>query len=271
MMILRSAVALKYYRGLYCLLLVLVSKFLSGQEKLPYHLIAHRGGVVDSIRAENSLASLEAAWQQGFKMVEIDVRLTRDKELVIHHDNNFQRYFGDPRKVADMTWHEISQLKSGNHRVLKLEEALQYCSGKLQVMIDNKISGNDTLVWNNLFALLKQYNLYDGALTIGTSESTDFFRGRIRLSCTRRQLEDNMKRPDYNPAHYYLFGSDLSAEDVRWAKENNIQAVGVVNKWVFLRNNASPHEIEKQILDLKKTGLEWFQIDSEYLPYFTTL
>lgn len=269
-MILRSVAALKYFLVLYGLLPAFASKPLTAQEKLPYRLIAHRGGVVDSTRAENSLASLEAAWQQGYAMVEIDLRLTKDGKLIIHHDNHFQRYFGDPRKVADMTWQEISRLSNGNHRVLQLEEALQHCSGKLKVMIDNKITGNDTLVWNKLFALLKQYNLYDSALTIGTSASTDFFRGKIKLSCTRQQLEDNMKRPDYHPAHYYLFSSDLSGEDVQWAKENNIQAVGVVNKWIFLSAGNTTGETEKKILDLKRTGLQWFQIDSEYLPYFTT-
>ncbi len=237
-------------------------------QQLPYYLIAHRGGVVDSLKTENSLASLEAAWQQGFKMVEIDLRLTKDKELIIHHDNNFQRYFGDSRKVSDMTWQEISMLKTATHRVLKLEEALQFCSGKMQVMIDNKVPGNDTLVWKKLLDLLKQYDLLENALTIGTDESTDFFRGKIKLSCTRRQLEENMQRSDYAPTHYYLFGSDLSAADVKWAKQHGILAVGVVNKWVFLRNNIPPDKVKKQILELKNTGLTNFQIDSEYLPYF---
>lgn len=251
-----------------CLLLIGNSLWVSAQEKLPYYLIAHRGGVVDSLKAENSLASLEAAWQQGFTMVEIDIRLTKDKALIIHHDNNFQRYFGDARKVSDMTWQEISVLKNNGHRVLRLEEALQYCSGKLQVMIDNKIPGNDTIVWHQLLSLLKQYNLLENALTIGTEASTDFFRGKIKLSCTRQQLEENMKRPDYHPTHYYLFGSGIPATDVLWAKQHNILAIGVVNKWVFLRNNTPADEIKKQILTLKNTGLTHFQIDSEYLPYF---
>jgi len=252
---------------LLCLALIILPIAARGQQKSPYYLIAHRGGVVDSARAENSLASLEAAYRQGYKMVELDMRLTRDGKLIIHHDNNFEKYFGDKRKVSEMTWQEITVLR-GNHRVLKLEEALQYCSGKMQVMIDNKIPGNDTVVWNRLIRLLDRYHLLDSALMIGTGASTEFFTGKIRLSCSRKQLEANRKRADYIPDHYYLFGNDLTKEDIQWATQHGILPVGVVNNWIFTRNSTSKNDIEKQISDMKKSGLLYFQIDSEYLPYF---
>ncbi|HRQ50330.1 MAG TPA: glycerophosphodiester phosphodiesterase family protein, partial [Agriterribacter sp.] len=180
-----------------------------------YYLIAHRGGVVDSNRAENSLPAIKAAIEHGYKMVEIDLRLTKDSVLIIHHDMNFKRYFGVDKPVAEMTWGEISTLQSNTgSRVLQFEEALQYCSGKIDVMIDNKIKGNDTALFGNVVALLKKYGLQKGALMIGTEESTDFFTGRIKLSCTRKQLEENMLKPGYSPSHYYLFGNELSRDDV---------------------------------------------------------
>ena len=51
-----------------------------------YFLIAHRGGVVDSARAENSLPALEEAARHGFNMVEVDLRVTKDGVLIINHD-----------------------------------------------------------------------------------------------------------------------------------------------------------------------------------------
>ena len=136
-------------------------------------------------------------------------------------------------------------------------------------MIDNKIQGNDTLVWNRLLALLKEYNLQETALMIGTGASTEFFTGKIKLSCTRQQLEANMKKPGYRSDNYYLFGNDLSAEDVQWSGLHNILPVGVVNKWIFQRQNASPEKIRQQIEKLKSSGLVYLQMDSDYLPYFT--
>lgn len=236
-----------------------------------YFLIAHRGGVVDSNRAENSLPALEAAVGHGYEMVEVDLRVTKDGELIIQHDPDFRKYYGVNLRVTEMTWAEISKLRSnrGGSRVLRFEEVLQYCSGKIQLMIDNKIEGNDTVLFHRVVNLMKKYNLQSQALMIGTDESTGFFTGKIKLSCTRQQLEDNMLKPGYNPTHYYLFGADLTKDDVDWAKKKNIMAVGVVNEWRYKRSKATAEEIKKDIQRLKDTGLKYFQIDSIFEHFFT--
>src|SRR6185312_17185156 len=77
-----------------------------------YFLIAHRGGVVDSTYTENGLPALLAAKQRGYKMVEVDLRMTKDSVLIVQHDANFKKYYGVNRAVTDMTWQDISSLKS---------------------------------------------------------------------------------------------------------------------------------------------------------------
>ena len=234
-----------------------------------YYLIAHRGGVVDSTKAENSLPALKAAIERGYKMVEIDMRLTKDSVLIIHHDMNFKRYFGLDKQVSEMEWKDIKKLRSNTgSRVLKFEEALQYCSGKVEVMIDNKIKGNDTALFGRVIAILKNYRLQKAALMIGTDESTDFFTGKIKLSCTRKQLEENMLKPGYSASHYYLFGAELTGDDVEWSRRNNILAVGVINAWRYRRSANPAAEAEKDAQRLKATGLDHFQIDSEFERFF---
>ena len=243
------------------------NKKMQGQN---YLLIAHRGGIVDSTNAENSLPAMQAAAERGYAMVEIDLRLTKDSILIIQHDANFKRYYGNERLAIEMSWEEISRLRSDKNKskVLSFEEALQFCSGKLGVMIDNKIAGNDTILFSKVIALLKKYNLHKNALMIGTGESTPFFTGKIKLSCTRKQLEENMQKPGYDAANYYLFGADITKDDVAWAKKNSIMAVGVVNEWRFKRSRATQNDIQKEIQGLKDTGLLYFQIDSQYEDYF---
>lgn len=235
-----------------------------------YYLIAHRGGVVDSNRAENSLPALEEAVKQGYDMVEVDLRLTKDNELIIQHDPDFRKYYNVNRRVTEMTWPEISKLRSnsGGSHVLRFEEVLQYCSSKIQLMIDNKIAGNDTILFQRVVDLMRKYNLQSQALMIGTDESTGFFTGKIKLSCTRQQLEENMQKPGYNPSNYYLFGADLTKEDVEWAKKNNIMTVGVVNEWRYKRSKATEDMISADIQRLKDTGLKCFQIDSMFGHFF---
>jgi hypothetical protein len=81
-------------------------------------------------------------------------------------------------------------------------------------------------------------------------------------------LEENMLKPGYAPAHYYLFGADLTKDDVEWAKQNNIMAVGVVNEWRYKRSKASEEQIAQDIQRLKDTGLKCFQIDSMFGHFF---
>jgi len=140
----------------------------------------------------------------------------------------------------------------------------------MQVMIDNKIAGNDTLMFSQVIRLLKKYNLLEQALMIGTDESTPYFTGKIKLSCTRQQLEDNQKKPGFKPRHYYLFGGtdSMTAEDVAWANRQGIMVVGVVNRFHYRDAKNSEEAIAADVETLKSWGVKNFQIDSEFSRYF---
>lgn len=234
----------------------------------PYTLIAHRGGVVSETAPENSLAALDEAISRGYYMVEIDMRLTKDSVLITQHDPHFKKYFNTNELVSDMNWEQIKALSHPTgYRVMLLEEVLAYCEGKIQVMIDNKISGYDEKLFSKVVELLQKYGLDKEALMIGTTASTEFFTGKIKLSCTRHQLEQNQLRADYTSENYYLFAGDISAEDAHWAKENNIMTVAAVNAFTFPKDNMMRAAKERTEL-LKANGLLIFQIDSVFEPYF---
>jgi glycerophosphoryl diester phosphodiesterase len=234
----------------------------------PYTLIAHRGGVVEVDAPENSMAALQRAIDRGYYMVEIDMRLTKDSVLITQHDSHFRKYFGIDRLVSDMTWEEIQSLKDqSGYRVLLLEEVLAFCYGKIQVMLDNKIAGMDEKLFTEVVNLLKKYNLDKEALMIGSSASTAFFTGKIKLSCTRSQLEANQNREDYNPDHYYLFARDLSKADVDWANEQGIMVVAALNSFTFPEESlmeAARHKTN----ELKENGVTCFQIDGIFEDFF---
>ena len=48
-------------------------------------LVAHRGGVITPDAPENSLAAIRLAAEQGYDMVELDVREAKDQEPVLFH------------------------------------------------------------------------------------------------------------------------------------------------------------------------------------------
>ena len=238
----------------------------------PYFLIAHRGGVVDSSRAENSLPALQEAARRGYRMIEIDMRLTKDRVFIIQHDADFSRFFGKDQAVADLTWPEIQQFSSDRQGsgVLSLEEAFRRCEGKLEVMIDNKVPGNDTVLFAQVVRLLQKYHLDQHALMIGTEASAPYFMGKIKLSCTRQQLEDYKKKPGFQSRDYYLFeGPDrLTQEDVAWARKEGIMTVAAVNR-PYRPSETYWQDAMKFIEHCKRWGVRYFQIDSEFDSAFT--
>ncbi|MBE9601592.1 glycerophosphodiester phosphodiesterase family protein [Pedobacter sp. MC2016-24] len=231
------------------------------------HLIAHRGGIVDSTSAENSKEALERAIDRGYWMVESDLRVTKDGVLITYHDQTFKRSFGLDSAVTDMTWEQIRRLKSAKgYQVMLFEDLLRLSKGRIGIMIDNKIRGNDNVLFAKVINLLKRYDLYKNALMIGTEESAAFFTGKIKLSCTRSQLETNMRKPGYRSSDFYLFSGDISRNDVLWAKKHKILAVGVLNAWAIKSPDAD-HVASQKANQLLAAGLSHFQIDSvfEYL------
>mgnify|MGYP002303274396 CR=1 FL=1 len=92
-------------------------------------VVAHRGNW--SIAPENSLAAIDSAIRMKVDIVEIDIRKTKDGQLVLMHDDTVDRTTNGTGKVKDKTLAEIKQLrlkdKDGRlteHTVPTLEEAL---------------------------------------------------------------------------------------------------------------------------------------------------
>lgn len=80
-------------------------------------IIAHRG-VTYSGLPENSLPAFQAAVDEGYDGVELDVRLTRDKELVVFHDIRLERLTMEGRgMVRTKTLHQLRQLRIRNEMV----------------------------------------------------------------------------------------------------------------------------------------------------------
>lgn len=61
-------------------------------------IIGHRGFVQEAV--ENSLEGLAASKKAGANMVELDVLMTKDKQLVICHDNHLKRLAGQNITVS---------------------------------------------------------------------------------------------------------------------------------------------------------------------------
>ena len=105
--------------------------------------IAHRGDPI--AQRENTLPAFVAAVRQGADMIELDLRQTRDGEIVVLHDPTLTRLWGLERKVADMELDALRELGSGGERIPTFREVLQHI--EVPVMVDM----NSTVVAGALF------------------------------------------------------------------------------------------------------------------------
>ena len=82
-------------------------------------IIAHRGESFDA--PENTLASINLAWERNDNAVEIDIQLTKDKKIVVIHDKNTYRLAGRFKKVLAQTLKDLQLLDIGKHKGKKWE------------------------------------------------------------------------------------------------------------------------------------------------------
>lgn len=83
---------------------------------------AHRG--LSSEVTENTLAAFQAAAAAGFPAIELDLRLTRDGEVVVLHDAGIEGTTHGNGKVADMAYDELRSYRTPHGPVPRLDDVL---------------------------------------------------------------------------------------------------------------------------------------------------
>lgn len=89
---------------------------------------AHRG---DSYNCyENTMEAYKMGVENGADMLEIDVRLTKDKVLVLHHDEAVDRTTDGTGLVCEKTYEELCKLNAGDKnmplKIPTLEEFFEF-------------------------------------------------------------------------------------------------------------------------------------------------
>jgi len=76
-----------------------------------FRIIAHRGA--SGYAPENTLGAFRLAAQMGVREVEFDIQYSKDRELVVVHDETLDRYGFPDCRVAEMTLAELKALDLG--------------------------------------------------------------------------------------------------------------------------------------------------------------
>lgn len=134
-------------------------------------VVAHRGDHTEA--PENTLTAFRNAINNGADYVEIDLRTSKDGELVIMHDGSIDRMTNGEGAVKEKTLAELKKLvvtdKShpewAKESVPTFAEVLQLCKGKIFIYLDFKdASVTATMV------LLKKYGMEKSVLVYINAE-----------------------------------------------------------------------------------------------------
>ncbi|OGZ01640.1 MAG: hypothetical protein A2946_02095 [Candidatus Liptonbacteria bacterium RIFCSPLOWO2_01_FULL_53_13] len=128
---------------------------------------AHRG-MLDEY-PENSLSALREAFRRGFG-IETDLRLTKDNDFLIIHDDTFLKTANVRRRVIDTTLAEAEKLTYPNssEHLISLRSLLAMAAEEnrgRQMALQLKYTSQNETGLQLLAKYWKEFNLYDSALT----------------------------------------------------------------------------------------------------------
>ncbi|CAD7694747.1 unnamed protein product, partial [Ostreobium quekettii] len=179
------------------------------------------------------------------------------------------RYYNDSRKVGELTWEEVSQLKAtpGGESPLRLTDYLAACKGRLRIMLD--IKGEKQKLpreyLQQIEDAMRQHHQLSQAYMIGVEEAKQHFRGKLRMSRGFDDIVAARERGEDVASLYFYFprGRTFTSEDIKAALRLGVPVVPSVNTFHYPaaeRMQQSRVDIERML----KGGITEFQIDSVF-------
>ena len=181
-------------------------------------LFAHRG-LHGEEAAENGLAAFEAACRAGYG-IELDVRFSRDGQLIVFHDDDLKRMCGDGRRPEALTVEELKRLRLGKtgEAIPTFDEVLALVDGRAPLLVEIKSCRNIYALTDAVVGRLKRYegryivesfnplSLYRLRRTapeiirgqlVASREDTAQAAGRLQAVALSGLLTNVLSRPDF--------------------------------------------------------------------------
>ena len=235
-------------------------------------LIAHRGGVITPQSPECSIAAIRLAKQQGYAMIELDIRKSKDHVPIVFHDNDMNKACGLDKSIQDLNADEIVNITyvDTDQTICTLDQALWICrSLKLGLMLDVKITGDETFL-RKIGTLVKKHGFENASVTInGDPELRRHFKDIALLTVTPDEFKKVQQGLPCDLRHKFWFGlpDQLPSEMVQRLQQNGAYVIPAINTFRYPQEDH--YELaRKDIQRLNEAGVDGYQIDSAYQPLF---
>ena len=208
-------------------------RFCKRAELSPYFNLqwAHRGlHDIQKGIPENSMAAFESAIRHGMP-IEMDVHLTKDKKLVVFHDDTLDRMCGREGRIEELDWLELSscRLLDTQERIPLFQDLLDLVAGQVPLLIEVKLPNSNRSICQYLVEALRSYQ---GKYLVQSFNSLAMYWFRKNSPETLRgQISSNLTATEKTPNYLlrfavkYLLANGISRPDFisyKWADSKNI-------------------------------------------------
>lgn len=137
------------------------------------NLIAHRG--LSSVAPENTLAAAQKAFENGIKIIEADIQMTKDDIPVLLHDTTIDRTSNGSGSISDLTYSQASGYDYGSgEKLVSLKDFLNWCKARgICVELD---------LADKTFTKAQKKKIYDIVMNLGMLDSTIFTASSAELA-----------------------------------------------------------------------------------------
>lgn len=169
-------------------------------------LIAHRG-LHDKDTPENSMGALKKALEKDIA-IEFDVHLLKDNKIVVFHDDNLKRMTGIDKKINELSYDEIKDIKLANsdEKIPLLEDVLKLVNGKVLLDIELKCDHEKYKLEDALIEVLKDYT---GKIVLKSFDYKTVKYLKKKTSYKVGLLIKNLEGKNINKFDRYLLKSNL--------------------------------------------------------------
>ncbi len=138
-------------------------------------IIAHRG--LKKHYPENTISAFDAAIENRAVMIELDVSLSKDREVVVIHDDTLDRTTNGTGLVCDYTLAELKELDAGswfskefkNEKIPTLIEIFEKYVDKTTINIEIKpeafeVDAQEDSIEKQIIKLLREFNCFNSTI-----------------------------------------------------------------------------------------------------------
>ncbi|HJF30874.1 MAG TPA: glycerophosphodiester phosphodiesterase [Sporosarcina psychrophila] len=192
-------------------------------------ILAHRGGLLEA--PENTLAAFSKSAELGVHGYAVDIRLTKDEEIIVFHDEFADRTTDFSGRIADYTLSELKMADAGyrfedtegnypyrgmNEEILSLRELIQKFPHMLIAinLKDSPDTYEGSLMPSKLWRLLEELGAEDCvAVTSPYDEQTDRFnlyaQNKVATGAGDNEVKKAYASLTSMLGHLYSPGADL--------------------------------------------------------------